>query len=375
MLSLLIFIPSLGVGGAERVFVKVANGLAMRGHRVRMVVGSATGSSAKRINDHVELIDLNCSGVLTAFWPLLNILRHDPPNVLISAMTHTNFVAIASARLARRNIFVIVSERTSLALPLARMADRFARLLMPLIYRLSDAIVAPVKSISEMLVQYTKIDQSRFCIIPNPVTIPTSKHRLDAPHLWAHLSEREKHPLVISIGRLVAEKDFNTLLESFFYAAKRTACRLAIIGDGPERKMLESLIAGSRYKSRVLLFGQSEAPENWYANSDLFVLSSKFEGMPNVLLEAMSWNLPVVSTDCMTGPQEILEGGKWGALVPVRDVEKLGQAIVDALIAPTQIKTVERALDFSDDAVIQEWEELIRKRFPNFEPTGQLCNA
>ena len=375
MLSLLIFIPSLGVGGAERVFVKVANGLAIRGHRVRMVVTSAEGASRKHLNDNVELIDLKCSGVLEALWHLLQILRHDPPNILISAMTHTNFVAIASARLARQSIFVIVSERTSLALPPARMADWLARFLIPLVYRFSDAIVVPAQKMLERLVKYTKMKRTRFFVVSNPVTIPSSGHHPKAPHPWATLSERKNHPLLVSIGRLVAEKDLSSLLGAFFYAAERTAFRLAIIGDGPERKMIEERVAASKHRSRILLFGQSDFPEAWYANADLFVLSSKYEGMPNVLLEAMSWNLPVVSTDCMTGPREILQGGKWGALVPVQDIDRLGKAIVDALIAPMNVNTVERALDFSEDAIIQHWEEIFRQKFPNFERTEQLDYA
>ena len=139
--------------------------------------------------------------------------------------------------------------------------------------------------------------------------------------------------------------------------------------------MIEERVAASKHRSRILLFGQSDFPEAWYANADLFVLSSKYEGMPNVLLEAMSWNLPVVSTDCMTGPREILQGGKWGALVPVQDIDRLGKAIVDALIAPMNVNTVERALDFSEDAIIQHWEEIFRQKFPNFERTEQLDYA
>lgn len=371
----MIFIPSLRVGGAERVFVKVANGLAKRGHRVRMVVTNSKGASRKHLNDNVELIDLNCSGVLAAVWPLIDILRKDPPDIIISAMTHTNFVAIASARLAGQGIFVIVSERTSLALQPARMADRFARLLIPLGYRFADAIVVPAKNMLEMLVKYTKIRRDRFFVVSNPVTIPNAGHHPTAPHPWATSSERAKHPLLVSIGRLVAEKDLESLLEAFFYAAERSEFRLVIIGEGPERKILEERIAASKYRSRILLYGQSDSPESWYANSDLFVLSSKYEGMPNVLLEAMSWNLPVVSTDCMTGPREILQGGKWGALVPVQDQNKLGQAIVDALIAPMDVKTVERALDFSDDVIIQSWEEIFKQNFPNLDPKEQLDDA
>jgi glycosyltransferase involved in cell wall biosynthesis len=189
-----------------------------------------------------------------------------------------------------------------------------------------DHIVAVSAGVAEDTVRIARLPRERISVIRNPVITPDLE-RLAAepcPHPWLAPGQP---PVILGAGRLQRQKDFPTLIRAFARLQRGRDCRLAILGEGGSRPKLEALIGQLGLSDRVALLGFQDNPYPYLARARLFVLSSAWEGSPNVLTEAMALGTPVVSTDCPSGPFELLDGGRFGPLVPVGDVEALAAAM------------------------------------------------
>jgi len=191
-------------------------------------------------------------------------------------------------------------------------------------------------------------------VIYNPVVTPSLKSLATAPvdHPWIGTNQP---PLVLAVGRLTAQKDYPTLLRAFAKVRSRRNCRLIILGEGELRDSLEALTSQLGIADSVQLPGFADNPFAWMSKASLFVLSSAWEGLPNVLIQAMACGTPVVSTDCPSGPAEILENGKWGRLVPVGDEVALAEAMDRALEDKVFPDVAVRATYFSLDSALNEY--------------------
>jgi glycosyltransferase involved in cell wall biosynthesis len=263
------------------------------------------------------------------------IVRWRPRSVL-SAMRHANALLVVATTLAR--LFgvrpkLVVSERGHMAALLAtdpsQRAARAARL-GGMLYQRADAIIA----VSDDLAQHVREELGARCpavvAIPNP-TITEELLRQAAespPHVWYGNPDI---PVVVAAGRLSSEKGFDVLLEAFAHVARQRAARLIILGAGPLLEPLRAQAAHLQIAEHVQFPGFVPQLGAWLSHAQLFVLASRAEGLPNVLIQAMACGVPVVSTDCRTGPAEILEGGRWGTLVPVDDVDALSLAMQTVL--------------------------------------------
>ena len=297
--------------------------------------------------------------------PLRDYLVESRPAALLSATTYLNLVALWARRLAGTGTRVLVSERDSLSANLttgrSRRAwrGRHAPALLARAYPEADAIVAVSNGVADDLAQLTGIARPAVRTIYNPVVPPDigakAAEPIDEPWL-----EPGQPPVVLSAGRLVKKKQYGVLLQSIAALREQRPVRLIILGEGPERARIEAEARRLGIADDVRLVGWCDNPYAYMSRAAAFALTSDREGFGNVLVEAMRCGAPVVATDCPSGPGEILDGGKYGALVPVGDVAAIAIALRRMLDEPQDRNrfrrrggefTVERAVDAYLEAV------------------------
>jgi glycosyltransferase involved in cell wall biosynthesis len=378
-------VPSLAGGGAERVMLNLAAAFFARGHRVDLIVCRAKGELRDQVPDGVTLVELRRASskllsrlrVLAAdpaglasllrpiFLPigasstirylpdLVRYLRHERPQVLLSAMTDMNLVALWARRLARVPTELVISEHITLSQSVQASANRRKwryRFLPPLLartYPWAEAIIAVSAGVADDLSTVAEIPRERILTIYNPVVTPDlgEKSRAMCDHPWFAPGSP---PVLLAVGRLAAQKDFPTLLRAFARVQRVRPLRLLLLGEGEERTKLEALVRELGVAADVALPGFVLNPFSYMARAAVLVLSSLYEGLPTVVIEALACGCPVVSTDCPSGPAEILEGGRYGALVPVGDVEAMAKAIHAALDGAHDAERLKaRAAEFS----------------------------
>lgn len=360
-----IFLPSLEGGGAEGVMTDLANFFAERGVDVAMLTARRSGPNLARVGGAIKVVELGGRGVLTAILPLARWLRAHRPQALLSAMTHANVAASAAVRLTGRpKPRLVLSERMSLAARRGFYVDARERLLvrlMPSALRTADAIVVPASGMVDDLARHARIAPERFTVIGNPVVGPDFGERARGEWALGRKLKAQGARIVLATGRLTAVKDYPTLIRAMSRLRDCDRLHLVILGEGEERAYLETIVEKCGLVGRVHLPGYEPNPLRAMAQADVFVLSSLYEGLPNVLIQALACGARVVSTDCETGPSEILEGGRWGALVRPGDAADLAKAIERALTQRDWPDGRGRAANFSTADVADAY---LRVLFP-----------
>lgn len=352
-----LFLPSLRGGGAERVMVTLANGIADCGYRVDLVVTKAEGPYLKDVASKVRVVDLGASRVLFSLPPLVRYLRKERPAALLSALNHANVIALLARKISLSPTRIIVSEHNSLSASQASAIIGRGRLVpwfMQFLYPDAAGIVAVSSGVADDLALIIGLKRERIDVIYNPI-VTNDLFKLSRQPVDTSGLKNIEQPIVLAVGRLTKQKGFQTLVQSFAKVRKQRSVTLVILGEGELRSQLEELVRQLDLTDDVAFPGFVENPYGWMRASSLFVLSSAWEGFGNVLVEAMACGTPVISTDCPSGPAEILENGKWGRLVPVGDVDALAQAIVATLDASTHPDVAVRALDFVVDRAVAEY--------------------
>jgi glycosyltransferase involved in cell wall biosynthesis len=361
-MKLALYLPSLRGGGAERAMVTKANGFADRGLHVDLVLATANGPYLDEVGFRVRIVDMGTKRVASTLPGLIRYLRCERPDAMLSALDHANVIALLARDLARVHTRMVVTVRTTVSSFVKQgrpSRQRYVLLLMKLLYNRADAIVAVSSGVADDLALVLGLPRSRVRVVYNPVVTPALRDLASASveHPWL---VPEKLPLIIAVGRLTAAKDYPTLLKAFAKVRDKRDCRLIILGEGELRESLESLVDELGISESVQFPGFVDNPFAWMARASLFVLSSAWEGLPNVLIQAMACGLPVVSTDCPSGPYEILEGGKWGTLVPVGDVNALAAAIIKQIDHPSKEGVKKRSSFFSIENAIDGYLRAIR---------------
>jgi glycosyltransferase involved in cell wall biosynthesis len=366
-----IFVPTLLGGGAERVMMTLANEFAARGFAVDLVLAVAEGPYLSQLSDSVRIVDLKAGRVIMALWPLLRYLRSQRPVAMLSAMTHSNVVAILARELACVPTRLVVSERSTITVDSCMAHGVVARLLyalVPLLYPRADGIVAVSQASANDLVGFAGLAAASVEAIFNPFDLQRIKILAAAP-LTHHWFAAGQPPVVLAIGRLTEQKDFSNLIRAFARLRKSRPSRLIILGEGELRSELEAQgVACGLTIDDIQMPGFLANPFAYLAHCGVFVLSSRWEGLPGVLIEAMACGSPVVATDCPSGPHEILEGGRWGSLVPVGDEDALVKAIDTALATPrAQLPDVRKR------AAYFELERAVASYLAVLLPSGDNC--
>jgi glycosyltransferase involved in cell wall biosynthesis len=353
---LAMFLPSLDGGGAERVVLNLAAGFARRGIPTDLVLSSSAGPYLQLVPPAVRVIDLKVSRMLHSLRPLAAYLRRERPFALLAALDHANLVAMVAARLAGRSTRTVISVHCTF--PRTREPKSIRENAIPwLLGRLhhwADAIVAVSDGVADDLANTTGIPRDRIGVIYNPVITPEllPASLQPAAHPWFDDTSR---PVVLGVGRLTPQKNFRLLVEAFAGMSSEHRARLVILGEGPERSALEARVRQLGIQDDVSFPGFVKNPYACMARAAVFVLSSDFEGLPTALIESLAVGTPVVSTDCESGPREILRSGTLGELVPVGSAPDLARAISRALRRPRPPVPDLRA--FTLDTALDQFEQ------------------
>ena len=357
-----ILITDLRGGGAERVAVNLANSFVRRGHSVDMVLLSATGEFLPELDPRIRVVDLNVKRMRSALFPVTRYLRHARPAALLACMWPLTVIAVWARALSRVPTRLIVAEHTTWSrseLLTRRTVGWQVRTSMHRFFPKADGIVAVSHGAADDLAQFSRVDRSTISAIYNPVvdeaacrpTCPPQE-----PRGWCVGSHRR----VLAVGTLKAIKDYATLLNAFAVLRRRVDARLLILGEGDCRSALEAQAKALGIADSVFMPGFVANPSPYYQHADLHVLSSTGEGLPTVIIEALAAGTPVVSTDCPSGPREILVDGKFGRLVQVGDVEALAGAMGESLASGhDRAALMVRAQDFSIDKAVDQYERLL----------------
>lgn len=329
-----LFLYSLDGGGAERVMVNLANNFSERGLRVDVVLVKVKGPYLDQLSPKVKIVDLQVRDTLSSLPSFIAYLRRERPVVVISTMHYANEVALWSKQLSRTGTRTVVCEQNTLSVyakSTGRKVEKLTPLWSKLFYPWSDCIVAASKGVKSDLIKVTNLSPQQVRVIYNPINtqdlVTQAKATLDHP--WYQPGQP---PVILGVGRLTPQKDFSTLIRAFAQVRQILPARLVILGNnygcGPA---LKNLVKDLNLIEDVDMPGFVDNPYVYMAKSQVFVLSSKWEGFGNVIVEALAVGTPVVSTNCESGPVEILDGGKYGELVPVGDDLAMAQAIIRVL--------------------------------------------
>jgi len=325
-----LFLPDLSCGGAEKIVLLLARCLLERRNAVELVLLRNTGELTRDLPAGVSVVSLERTRMAFAVLRLARYLKSRQPDVLMSTLVHANAAAVLARRIGSpgtRLVLRVESHMSHARTDVPRTWPlRTAYGLIPRLFPRADAIVAISEGVKQDLVETWGVPADRIVTVYNPV-IHDRFHALAAAppaHPWLR---KKTGPVILGAGRLTLAKDFPTLIRSCARLHPSLDARLVILGNGPERRALEKLVADLGLQRRVDLPGFVENPYACIARADVFVSTSRFEGFGNVIAEALACGTPVVATDCPSGPAEILDRGRLGKLVGVGDVEAVADAV------------------------------------------------
>lgn len=348
---------SLDQGGVERMRITLAHELLARGYDVDFVLVKKQGELLPHVPKGVRIIDLGSRRTATSLLPLARYLKKERPDALFSSMGPQNVMAIIARRLSGAKGWLGVMQHNALTAE-AKAGISLQQALVPLSYRIflpgADGVFAVSAGVADDMARATGFERTKIGVLYNPAC-PEGMDP-DALPPVQHPFFDSGDPVVIGCGRLVAQKGWDTLLDAFAQVVARRPARLLILGVGPEEEALTAQARQLRLEDRVAFMGFQANPAAWMARSDLFVMSSRYEGFGNVIVEALATGTAVVSTDCNYGPSEILDGGRYGALVPVGDADRMADAIVAAVGQPVdRQRLIARAREFSVAQVVDNY--------------------
>lgn len=361
------FIPNLSYGGAERVVVNLVKEISSRGIKLDLVLTNSEGPSQSHYLDQipkeVKIINLGTSRILNTILPLSRYIKEQKPLAVVSHLSHVNVATVLARQIAHTKTQLILVEHNTFS---AHKSDGFTsnlvKHLMKLFYPQATFIVTVSKAASIDLEKYLNLESQKVKIIYNPVVNDELFIKANASlnHPWF---QSNYPPVFLAVGRLIELKDFSTLIKAFALLRKHTNARLLILGEGHLRSKLENLAKDLEISEDVSLGGFVENPYAYMSRAKALILSSRSEGLPTVLIEAMACGCPIISTDCLSGPREILDAGRYGILVPVGDEKLMAKAMFQVLEEPVTSKEllVQRAINIASfEKTVTEYLELIK---------------
>ncbi len=342
--KILFVIPSLGGGGAERVTICLANNLDRSQYDIKFVVFE-DADAYSNLDPAIDVICLhkrNRWDFLKLIYGLRKFIKFYQPDVVISAIYYTNLIALLSSINLRKKSRLLITEHSypTAALQRTRL-EWLKRLLIRVLYNNATKIIAVSAGIKQSLVKDLKVSSTRIEVIYNPVSLREIEQKVVSPSNPCLKSE-ESVIRIISAGRFVFAKRFDRLLRAFAMVKEKIGnVHLIILGEGELLEQIKALAVDLKIGQDVTLPGFQANPYAWFADSDMFVLSSDYEGFPMVILEAMACGVPVVSIDCHSGPNEIISDGETGILVSQdKDCQGLAKAMIYLLERPELRETM-----------------------------------
>ena len=338
MKKIAVFSSDMGRGGTQRVLASIANYL-IEDCDVDLLLLQRTGQYLPEFKESINVISFNSSRSIFSIFKLIKYLQENKPYKIIASMEHLHFIATLAIILSgssTKAIFRLPSSPsyiyTTKKHPTLYKKIQFKILRVSLSYfynlKLVEAIVTPSLLVKDDFNSYYTLKQiKKIKVIPNPIDLDFLDDVVEEQINYF----KNDYPLVVSMQRFEDEKDNITLLKSINEVLKTRRINFILLGEGSHESLLRKVISDLKIEENVCLPGFLSNPFPILKNANAFVLSSFAEGMPNSLLQAMYLGIPVIATDCNFGPREILEDGKWGALVEVGDFKRMSEKIINAL--------------------------------------------
>lgn len=334
--DLAVFVASLFHGGVGKMRVHLINEFARRGVSVDLLLADRDSPYLDRVAPEVRIVDVGTSNAVTGVPKLAFYLWRSQPRVLLTQRVRVNVLGLRARALAGSAARSFVTVNTNMTRELEALAPRKGARHLDLMRRYfphNDGVIAVSQGVADDLAGLLGWPPARIAVAPNPTVTPELIALAEAPldHPWFAAGGP---PVILGMGRLEPQKDFQTLLQAFAILRRRQPCRLVVLGEGKQRRALEQLAAALEIAADVQFPGFVTNPYPYLRHASLFVLSSAWEGSPNSLTEALALGTPLVATDCPNGPREILEDGRHGPLVEVGDVDGLAAAMAHTLAHP-----------------------------------------
>lgn len=327
MRRITIFFQSFHSGGVEQIFINLANELSKQNEVTAMVMKSE-GELKEDLDPKISIVDLDKEKASDTILPMMKYIKENSPDLMITAKHFMNLSALLAKLMSGRKMKIISTVHGQLG---NNKKSSLMKLLMKGLYPYADAVVCVSRGVaSEVKEILPSKHKGKVSVIYNPVIdhrfILKSNEMLDIP-----LVKEDNEKWIVSIGRLSEEKNLQMLIKAYHGLGNRHNAKLLIIGNGPEKEKLNQLVFKLGLEKEVLFKGFQKNPYPYLKKADVFVLSSDREGLPTVLIEALYFKVPIISTDCKSGPREILKDGKYGVLVPTNNVDKMTLALEKAL--------------------------------------------
>lgn len=350
--KLAVIVPSLNGGGAEKVMVNVIRNLDKSKFDVRLILIKKEGPYIKLIPDDIMAVDLKSDRVRYSIIKLVKELNSFKPDVILSTLGHLNLALLGIRPLLKGNPKIIVREANTPSKSILKRKKLFSHLYRYL-YPRADLIIAQCKDMKNDIIESFKIDEKKIRYIYNPIDIEKIRESMECENPYD-----ENAVNILSVGRLTSQKGFDILIDALKTVAKKIPnVHLTILGEGSLKNELQEHAEKLGIKEKISFIGFVDNPYPYYYFAETYVLSSRWEGFPNTLLEALACGTKVVATNCKSGPREILEENKYGILVKEGNVESLAKGIIQAL--SEENKTKDRADYFSINKIIKDYEEIL----------------
>jgi glycosyltransferase involved in cell wall biosynthesis len=368
------FLPNLHGGGAQQVFCNLSRAFARRGYAVDLLVTWDQGQLSGAVPDGVRTISLSppsvpVVGSAAGIPRMVTYLSEAQPSVLYSAMTYANISAVVAARLADSETSTVLTEHTMPEQNEASLKGRAVNRLAGALYPSADAVVAVSESVARGVSARFGLDAEDVSVVHNPILTANLDDKA-AASLERDWVPADATDVLVSVGRLAEVKDFPTLLRSLALLVDEydRDAALVLFGKGPQRERLAQSAAELGVDERVSMPGYVDNPFKYLRRASVFVSSSRFEGLPTAIVEALACGCPVVATDCPGGSREVLADGRYGSLVPVGDHGALARAVDETLSSPPPTETLRgRAEDFETETVVDDHLRLLRSVSPGLE--------
>jgi len=317
-----------------------------------------------QVSKDIRVVDLNCSRIIKSIPAVINYLKTEKPQSVLSALDTTNLIMIWAKILSRSPARIVVSVHCNFSSALKgakHVRAKFLPYLVGFFYRKADAIVAVSHGVAADLEVSTGIDKKTVDVVVNPViTMEIENKKNKVPdHRWFGKNAPD---VILGIGRLTYQKNFELLIRAFSRVQAKNGAKLLILGSGDQEEELKLFTKKLALQDHVEFAGFVENPYSYLSNARLFVLSSRYEGLPTVLIEALHCGIEVISTDCPSGPDEILKNGQLGTLVPVDDVKALEEAI-NRVLSRSKIVVNSNDLDqYRHEIVVSNYYDILLKQ-------------
>ena len=359
--------------------VEIANALAKQGHRVDLLVLKPVGSLAEKVHNKIRVVSLDAGRIALSLFPLIMYLWREKPATLLALDEYSHLLSLLARMLSGVKTHIVLRIGNMLTELFMRYEgkSRLMPFLVRRLYKKADGIIANSKGVADDVLAVTGILRDRISVIHNPKFINHILALAAEPVTHAWLVQKTV-PVVIAVGRLRIQKNFSLLIRAFATVSKNLPSRLIIVGGGREEPRLKALIQELRCEESVSLLGYADNPYAYMSKADIFASASLWEGMPNSLLEAIVCGLPVIASDCSSGPREILapdtdykkrlsrgvEQAKYGVLTAVNDEGALVEAL-RLFLGDEKLRTryseaaKERSKDFDSEKIMSEYKRVL----------------